>query len=37
MTVNLALVNVDQPHLAGGITTFFRSQAKTSMAAATAS
>jgi hypothetical protein len=37
MTVNLALVEVDQPQLAGGIMTFIRSQAKTSVAAATAS
>ncbi len=37
MTVNLALVEVDQPQFAGGVTAFFRNQASTCSAAATAS
>src|SRR5215207_6283276 len=37
MTVDFALVEVDQTQLAGGITAFFRSHVSTSSAAATAS
>src|SRR5215213_6445209 len=37
VAVNLALIEVDQTKVAGGVSAFFRSQANTSVVAATAS